>query len=364
MRTSTPSPASALPMASATWTASVPRAGSGASIPPAASRRTSGPDTWAASSRTPAASVALCETMTSPTIALARAEPVRPVEQLDRMHRMDARAVLDLPAARLAVAGRDVGLLPLDLTEEPVPDRHRDLVLLLLQAVGAGDAAAVGVQLDRPQPGNQREEVERGLADPVALLLAGRVVRDGQLERPEIRPQVAALVEQQQELAEIEHRLADDPKVVVLDVEDLQGFALQHQPTAGRVRDDRTAGARVRGEPGGQPSDVRTPRGKVPVRMERQAAAVLGRHDDVETVVLEHLDRHPAHRGLVVVRAAGVKVDDSSLCRWADVPPRPALEGLAREGRKRGVAVDAERALGEPAHQPVPERPVRERRQI
>src|SRR5213083_284385 len=107
---------------------------------------------------------------------------------------MNAGTVLDLPAARLAVAGRDVALRLAEHAEEPLPDRHRDLVLLLLQPVRAGDAAAVRVELDRVQLRDESEQVERGLADPVALLLAGCVVGDGHRQRPEVSAHLAALI--------------------------------------------------------------------------------------------------------------------------------------------------------------------------
>src|SRR5437667_6296625 len=189
--TSTPSPESARPIASITRTASVPSAPSSAS-PPASSSFTSGPAISAASSRTPAASVLLCETITIPTIsALRRAEPVGAVEELDRVDRVDLRAVLDLPAAGLAVAGGEVAVRLPQLAEEPFANRHRDLVLLLLEDIRAGDAAAVGIELDRAQPRDEGQEVECGLADSVALLLARGVVGHGQFQRPGIRAELA-----------------------------------------------------------------------------------------------------------------------------------------------------------------------------
>ena len=85
--------------------------------------------------------------------------------------------LLDVPAARLGVARREVGLgVARSGANRPGADVHRDLVLLLLEPVGAGDAAAAASLSTDPQLGDQRHQVERRLADAVALLLARRVV--------------------------------------------------------------------------------------------------------------------------------------------------------------------------------------------
>src|SRR3954447_19299109 len=101
------------------------------------------------------------------------------------MHAAHAGGVLDLPAARLRVAHHTVGPGVRDLGEEPGADLHGDVVLLPLEAVRPGDAAAVRVALHDPELGHEHEEVERRLADAVALLLAGGVVDDGLRYRPE-----------------------------------------------------------------------------------------------------------------------------------------------------------------------------------
>src|SRR4029453_16263375 len=187
--TSTPSPWSARSIASATRTASVPSAGSGASIPPASSIGTS-PPIPRASSATPAASVALCETITRPTIGLSgragSSDPVRTMQKLDRVDGVHTGAVLDLPPARLAVTGGDIPIHLAQGGEQLLPDRHRDLVLLLLQAIRSGNAAAVGVQLDHLQLLNQREQVKRGLPDSVTTQLARGVVGNREHERVQV----------------------------------------------------------------------------------------------------------------------------------------------------------------------------------
>src|ERR1700682_775590 len=104
------------------------------------------------------------------------------VQQLDRVHRVYTGAVLDLPPARLAVAGGNFCFRLADLAKQLRSDGHRDVVLLFLDAVCAGDPAAVDIELDHAQLRHQGEQVERGLADAVAALLAGRGVRA--FERP------------------------------------------------------------------------------------------------------------------------------------------------------------------------------------
>src|SRR5205823_6788157 len=120
--TRTPSPESARAIASETRTASVPSAPSSAS-PPASSIFTSGPAISAASSRTPAASVPLCETITRPT-TLCRLEAVGPVQDLDRVDGVDAGTMLDLPPAGLAVTGREVAVRLAEQAEQPLANRH------------------------------------------------------------------------------------------------------------------------------------------------------------------------------------------------------------------------------------------------
>src|SRR4051794_3462940 len=118
-------------------------------MPPAASIAMSSPPIWRASSTTPAASPALWETITSPTMdaPCLSADPGGAVQDLDRVPRLDASGLLDVPAAGLRVAPRQVGTGLADLREEARADVHRDLVLLVLEAVGAGHAAARGVVL-------------------------------------------------------------------------------------------------------------------------------------------------------------------------------------------------------------------------
>src|SRR5262249_52828370 len=142
MSTSTPSSDIARSIAARTRSASVPSA-PGSSIPPAASSASSGPPISRASVTTPSASASLWETTTMPT----NSESVRAVQQLDRVHGRALGGLGDLPAARLAVARHGRRARRADLIEEVGADGHRDVVLLGLQAVRAGDAAAARVHL-------------------------------------------------------------------------------------------------------------------------------------------------------------------------------------------------------------------------
>jgi hypothetical protein len=51
----------------------------------------------------------------------------------------------------------------------------------------------------------------------VTALLARRVVGDGQGQRPEVGPELAPLVEAEQELADVVRPLGDDAQILVVD---------------------------------------------------------------------------------------------------------------------------------------------------
>ena len=68
--------------------------------------------------------------------------------------------------------------------------------------------------------------------------------------------------------------------------------------------------SRVRREPIDEPSHVGARRGEVAVRLQRESAAVLLRHDHAKAVVLENRHDHLADARLVVVGAAAVEIDD------------------------------------------------------
>src|SRR4051794_20380173 len=379
MSTSTPASEATFSIASRTTIASVPIAPRGSAMPPAASIATPSPPISRASSTTPSASFAECETMTRPTViastpAGSRQGPrssndaqsrkaVGAVQHLDRMHGAHAGRLLDVPAAGLAVAHGEIRRGALDLAEQRRPDVHRDRVLLALEPVRAGDAAAARVVLDDPQAGNQRHEVERRLADPVALLLARRVVGDRHVDRLEVGVELAALVQLEQELDDVvgppAHLLE---RRVALEAEDLARLALEHERAARRrADDDRAVGERAR-QPRREPADVRARVVEHPVGLQRQPAAVLLGHVDREAVVGEHRDRHLAQARLVVADAAAVEVDDPLLRRRRPVLARPRLEGAPGELRHRRVAVDAHRLLDEHPDRLVAQRPVGDRR--
>ena len=98
--TSTPSGEARARIASMTTIASVPIAPGGSAMPPAASIATSSPPISRASSTTPSASFALCETMTSPTLIASAPAGVA---------RGDGRAMRAVTAGRTRGAGSRSG---------------------------------------------------------------------------------------------------------------------------------------------------------------------------------------------------------------------------------------------------------------
>ena len=227
-----------------------------------------------------------------------------------------------------------------------------------------GDAAAARGALAHRELRDQRHQRQGGLADPVPLLLARRVVGDGLAERREVGLELAAVVHRDEVLADVEDPLGDDPQLLVVpQLEDLERLALEHQRAARRGPHDVHARARERREPLREPVHVGPRVVEQPVGLEREAAAALLGHVDREPVVLEQRDRHLAEPRLVVVRPAAVEERDAPRRRRERlVLARPALERAAGEARHRRVAVQVEQALGEHAQRLVAERPVRQRR--
>ena len=93
------------------------------------------------------------------------------------MHHIQTGVGRQVPAARLVVTDGLRRALCHDLVAKRLADGLGDGVLLVLIAIGAGDAAAVGAHLLDGQAGHQAEQVDRGPADAVQLLVTGRVVR-------------------------------------------------------------------------------------------------------------------------------------------------------------------------------------------
>ncbi len=149
------------------------------------------------------------------------------------MLRPHRRGLLDLPAARLGVAGRLAGSAGAHLVEQGPAYRLRDVVLLLLHPVCARDAAAVVVHVARPQPRNQREQVHGRQPDPVGSQLAGGVVGKVLVQPPEARVQAAVVVEVQQELADVPGGVGHDLRVVVVHVEHLAVLGLDRMGARG-----------------------------------------------------------------------------------------------------------------------------------
>ena len=193
--------------------------------------------------------------------------------------------------------------------------------------------------------------------------LARGVVRQGAGPGPEARVEPPLVVQVDQELVDVPGRLGDGPGVGVVHVEHLAVLGLQGVGAGGRGAHDGVAGARE----GGQRGHVaaRPPaRHAVPaVADERQPAAHLRRHDDLEAVALQ--DGHGRRRDvrLVVVRRAAMEVDDGTV--WAGqaglrrvLRQRPVArppgrrEGASREGGQGGLAMDAQRQLHRPPWQP------------
>src|SRR5437879_6522713 len=174
-RISTPSGPRTSSIALRIAVASVPRRPS--AVPPATAICTLPCVICAASSRTPSASCRLCDTSTRLTVAIG------PRQDVDRMCRTRACAMLDLHAARLAIGQHRVTAGGLDGLEEPAADLHGEVVLLHLDAVGPGNAAASLIDFLHAHPGDQPQQPHRRVADPMRLEVTRCVVEDAGVDR-------------------------------------------------------------------------------------------------------------------------------------------------------------------------------------
>ena len=225
-------------------------------------------------------------------------------------------------------------------------DAHRDLVLLLLQSVGAGDAAALPVGLDHLELGDQPQQVERGLAETVAAALAGLVVGHAQRQRPQIGAQLARVVEVAQELADVEHALADERAGRG---RRCRGSRAPRASASARSWSSwrRSCGPRARTAPAARPGRGRSARA---ARRPRSTAAAARSSPAAGRSPGSRCARAPrppsGRRAARCSWRAAVEVDDLRVGRRRrGVPPRPRLERAGREVGQGRVAVDAERGL-------------------
>jgi hypothetical protein len=118
------------------------------------------------------------------------------MEDLDRVHRADARGFLGVPAAGLRVAHGQVGARVGDLGKQVGADLHRDVAFLLLQPPYAPatpqQVASFSITWSS---GTSAMRSSAGLPMPCPCCWQGALVGDGRRERTEACAQLAAIVE-------------------------------------------------------------------------------------------------------------------------------------------------------------------------
>src|ERR1700730_3697159 len=318
-----------------------------------------------ASSRTPSASWRLCDTSTRLTVAIG------PRQDVDRMRRPRPGSMLDLHAAGLAVGQHRIAPGGFHRFEEPAADLHREVVLLDLDAVGPGDAAASLVDFLDAHARDQAQQPHRRVTDPVRLQVTRRVVEDAGIERLEVAFQLARLVQHPEVLTDVVHTRSD-----CLGAGDLQQVGivvLQHQATGGRARDDVDA-FREHAQPSHVLDAVLACQVGVRVDHGRDTAALRAAADDLDPGALQHRDHLLAQASLVEIDPAAIEVSDrpSSGPHPAlpqrgrgilPVPPfEPVLEGQPLILRQRPPPVDADESLHQQADERIAVPEIRERR--
>ena len=158
--------------------------------------------------------------------------------------------------------------------------------------------------------------------------LARGVVREILVEPPEPGVEAAAIVEVDEELADVPGRVGDEAGVLVVDVEHLVVLGLDRVRARGRGADDPVALPGVLGERLDVAARVVARLVVEAVADHREPAADLRRDDRLEAVPAEDLHRGVRHVLLVVVGGAAVEVDDR-LVRARDAPGCRGASGAA-----------------------------------
>ena len=217
------------------------------------------------------------------------------------------------------------------------------------------------------QPGHEVEQVERRLADAVALLLAGRVVGDGhrRAARKSVRSSPRSCRSRRNSQMSYMRSATEAQVGVVLEAEDLPRLALEHQRAARRGADDvdarRARRARACRASRAHVACARRRRGRWTAAAARSSPGPWARRPGSRCARAARRASAPASR-LVVVRAAAVEVDDASARPAATCACAPSAGTCARRtsaARRRGGCRSIF-SISDP-QRPVAQRPVGER---
>ena len=249
----------------------------------------------------------------------------------------DAGGHLDLPLAGLALAGHEVGGYGGDVVEQGLANGLGDLVVLLLEAVGSGDAAAVAVQLGQFHARNHLQQLGGEDSPAEAFLVAGAVVGGARL--PAFLPDGLDLTGDNRLVQELLHEADVILYVGVVNFQKLRIFLNQGKGAGGgycndipALLDGFTEDVHVDGCVAGNGGDHA-------VCYLGNAAAALPFHD-MYTISEGVHNRHEilAQLGIIEVGIAAVKIADMLLeCILSRgsvllVPVHESLGGVFRQG--------------------------------
>src|SRR2546426_4127057 len=98
--------------------------------------------------------------------------------------------------------------------EEGRADFHRALVILGFHPVGARDPAAGVVDWTNLNTRNELQELDRLFYDPLSDRMAGVVVHHRDRDRPEVGPELAALMELPEILVDVDGVRGEMPRLL------------------------------------------------------------------------------------------------------------------------------------------------------
>ena len=178
------------------------------------------------------------------------------------------------------------------------------------------------------------------MPEAVGPVLAGFMIRYGKWKPVKAGIQLSLTLKLEQEFAEIIGHGSHQAGISVVHFQQLKGFLLERQDTAGRSPQDGYSLASIVYQAADIAGMIAASCLSLSIGQQRQSTAVLVGYNHFQTVAVEHPVHRLANPGLIKFGGAAVKKDHQAVfTKFARVlvnPGSKALRGETREWGQRG----------------------------